>query len=162
MMQWDTDMTISWKLKIWHPTIAFQIITRKHSNRMQTAPLPTTHTSVATGYQQAVVGGPQEKFEQVTSLGYQMSLAGVPVQWGPMSGGHRSVGPSTLKSYLKRSGSRAKRFVQWGFMSGGSRAVAREVPVQWGPMYHGWWSHGIPLCGQNDWQTDTTKNITFQ
>ena len=33
-----------------------------------------------------------------------------------------------------------------------------EVPVRWGPMHHGYWSHGNPVCEQND---EPNENITF-
>ena len=43
-------------------------IARKHSSRMRTACLPTIHASVATSC--------QHDFEQVSSSGHSMSLAG--------------------------------------------------------------------------------------
>ena len=44
---------------------------------MRTAHLPTIHASVATKCQLCLGGGPQvNKFEQVSILGHQMSLAG--------------------------------------------------------------------------------------
>ena len=52
-------------------------LTRKHSRRMRTGRLPIVHTSVATRCQHQRKWGPQvNKFEQVSSLGQQMSLAG--------------------------------------------------------------------------------------
>ena len=54
--------------------------TRKHCSRIHTAYLPTVCASVATRC--LYVGGPQvNKFEQVSSDGHKMSLAGRPHVW---------------------------------------------------------------------------------
>ena len=72
---------------------------------MRTAHLPTVCTSVATrcqywwgGERGPVKWGPMNKFEQISSDGYLMPLAGEPGPGSPMSGGGgcRAVPMSTL------------------------------------------------------------------
>ena len=55
---------------------------------MRTARLPTVCASIATRYQYWLGGGPKvNEFEQVSSIGHQMSLARGPLQCGLMSRG---------------------------------------------------------------------------
>ena len=97
---------------------------------MHTTCLPSVCALVATSGRGAVQWDPMKKFEQVTSDGHQISLAG----------GH--------VPYLRAA---------WGSpfpMSGGGQG--RRGPIQWGPMHQGQWSHGdpTPLYRTTDRQTD--------